>query len=30
VKILAERTDLSESAKRALFTDNPKRLYALS
>src|SRR5262249_29382962 len=30
VKIIAERTDLSAATKRAMFTDNPKRLYALS
>jgi hypothetical protein len=30
VRILAERTDLAESAKRKLFTDNPRRLYALA
>jgi uncharacterized protein len=29
VKIVAERTDLSKSAKKAMFEDNPRRLYAL-
>ncbi len=29
VKIVAERDDLSKSAKQAIFTDNPRRLYAL-
>jgi len=29
VKIVAERTDLSKSAKKAIFEDNPRRLYAL-
>jgi len=29
VKIIAEREDLSASTKRGLFTDNPRRLYAL-
>ena len=29
VKIIAERTDLSERAKKGLFDDNPRRLYAL-
>ena len=30
VKIIAERNDLSASAKRGILTDNPKRLYGLS
>src|SRR5215510_7805162 len=29
VKIIVERDDLPEKTKRALFTDNPRRLYAL-
>jgi hypothetical protein len=29
VKLLAERTDLSKSAKQAIFDGNPRRLYAL-
>jgi predicted TIM-barrel fold metal-dependent hydrolase len=29
VKIVAERSDLSKSAKKAMFEDNPRRLYAL-
>ena len=29
VKIVAERTDLSASAKKAIFDDNPRRLYAV-
>ncbi len=29
VKIIEERTDISESAKKRLFDDNPKRLYGL-
>jgi hypothetical protein len=29
VKIIAERTDLSEAAKKKLFKDNPARLYGL-
>jgi predicted TIM-barrel fold metal-dependent hydrolase len=29
VKIITERTDLGDGAKRKLFTDNPRRLYAL-
>jgi predicted TIM-barrel fold metal-dependent hydrolase len=29
VKIIAERDDLSQSAKQGIFTDNPRRLYAL-
>ena len=29
VKIVAERTDLSKSAKKAIFEDNPRRLYSL-
>ncbi len=30
VKLLVERTDLSARAKKALFEDNPRRLYALA
>ena len=30
VKMIAERSDLAASAKKALFEDNPRRLYALS
>jgi hypothetical protein len=29
VKILAERTDLAASAKKAIFEGNPRRLYAV-
>jgi predicted TIM-barrel fold metal-dependent hydrolase len=29
VKMIEERTDLSERAKRAIFDDNPRRLYAI-
>ncbi len=30
VKIVTERTDLSESAKRKMLLDNPRRLYAVA
>ena len=29
VKIVAERTDISKTAKKAMFEDNPRRLYKL-
>ena len=30
VKIITERTDLSEGAKRRILEDNPRRLYAIA
>jgi len=30
VKIITERTDLSERSKRRILEDNPRRLYAIA